>query len=148
MSAPVNWLADIAGDSRNTATTVRLACAVAGLSSLRGRYRGRLVALAAAAQLSSRHAPEMLQDLAKRGFLRIHTSQGGRLDIEMVMPPHEAAPTTDKPFRQIAGNIVGILGGGKGPITAYLETDDQMLKLTIPRADAEAIAAAVNPPAP
>tara|TARA_R110002020_G_scaffold6361_15_gene26917 strand:+ start:6699 stop:7145 length:447 start_codon:yes stop_codon:yes gene_type:complete len=148
MSASINWIADIAGDARLSGSTVRLACAAAGLAGPRGRYRGRMIALASAAQLSSRHAPDMLKDLAARGFLRIHLCQGGRLDLELTMLRDDLATPSEKPFRQIFGNLVGLVGKPKGPIVAYIEGEAEMVKLTIPRADAEAIAAAVNPPTP
>ncbi|MCY0094601.1 hypothetical protein [Hoeflea ulvae] len=143
MSVQINWLADIAGDARISSATVRLAAAAAGMAGPRGRYRGRMIALASAAQLSSRHAPDMLQDLAKRGFLRIHHCEGGRLDLEMIMPRDEAAPTSEKSFRQISGSIVGIDAKSKASIVAYIESEVDMVKLTIGRGDAEAIAAAI-----
>jgi len=114
MNPSINWVADIAGDARITANTLRLACAFACLAGRKGRYRSRRLALTAAAQLSSRHAHEMLQDLQKCGFLKIHIGQGGRLDLEMMMPLDEAVPATEKQFVISTATWSASLGGENG----------------------------------
>src|SRR5690606_28430392 len=112
----------------------------------RGRYRGRSLPLATNAQQSSRRQGDLLDALSAQGYLRVHTNKGGRLDLEIITPRDEAAPISEKPFREFAGEIVGVTPNGKTAAAAYLESDTAMVKLTIPRAGAEAIAAAINSP--
>lgn len=146
MHPHIEWIAAVAADPKLSGASVRIACAAAGMAGDRGRYRGRLVALASAAQLSSRHAPDLLKDLADRGFLRLHSGQNGRIDIEIIAPRIEAAPITDKPYRVVAGSIAGISEKRSGrtcELHIYVDAEKEMLKLTISREEAGKIAAVV-----
>jgi hypothetical protein len=145
MDARVSWLGAIAGDNSVPNAVARFSMAVAAMADGNGRLRARTAALAAAAQVSSRYVQENVQRLAERGYIRVHSSKLGRFDIEIMTPRDEAAPQSDKPYREIAGSVVGVVAKAKTSLIAYVDADTAMVKLTIPREGAEAIAAAIAP---
>ena len=150
MHQHIEWLGALAADPKISNATIRLAVAIAVTAGDRGRYRGRSLPLAVAAQQSSRHQKDTLESLERAGYLRIHLYRGGRMDVEILTPPDADAPISTKPFHQAAGSIVAAIEppvphGRSKIMNLYVETDTAMTKLTIPRADAEKIAETVMP---
>lgn len=146
MNSATAWLGDVAANPKISNAGCRLAVAIAAAADDRGRYRGRSMPLAVAAQQSSRHQGDLLSALAEQGYLRIHSTKGGRLDLEILASRDPVAPPSEKPYREIAGSVVGVVAKGKSSVVAYLEADEMMAKITVSREGAEAIAAAVTLP--
>ena len=144
MTKHVIWLGDIASDPKISASGCRLAVAIAALAAGRWRVRCRAGTLAIAANQATRHQGDTLKSLADRGYIRIHASQGGRLDIELLAQREEAAPSTGKPFREISGPVVGVTPGGKNLYSVYIDSSAAMMKLSMTSDDVEKIAAAAG----
>ncbi|RUM95331.1 hypothetical protein EET67_23940 [Pseudaminobacter arsenicus] len=131
MHPHISWLGEIAGDHKIPNAIARFAMAVAAMADGNGRLRARTAALAAAAQVSSRYVQENVQRLAERGYIKVHASKMGRFDIEIVTPRDEQAPVSGKPYREIAGQVVGVVAKSKTTVAAYVDADTAMVKLTI-----------------
>ncbi|RUM95929.1 hypothetical protein EET67_20630 [Pseudaminobacter arsenicus] len=144
MNSATAWLGDIAANPKISNAGCRLAVAIAAASNDQGRYRGRSMPLAVAAQQSSRHQGDLLAALAEQGYIRIHSQRGGRLDLEILAARDPVAPPSEKPYREIAGPVVGVVAKSKASFVAYVDADTAMVKLTIPREGAEAIAQAIS----
>jgi hypothetical protein len=150
MNALVEWLASVASDPKIPSATVRVAIAIAALADDRGRLRARTMQIAAVAHVATRHMQDHVQLLADRCHLRLHSSRLGRFDAEIILPLDKDGPVPDKPFHTLSGDLIAAIeprvpNGRPQKLNLYVDAGAAMVRLTIPRNDAEAIVAALAP---
>jgi len=151
MNPRLAWLSSIAADPRVSVHTSRFAVATAALADDRGRLRSRMTSMADACQIASRHMVTHIERLAELGYVKIEDlTRQGRFSIQIVTAPDDAAPAKEKSYFEIAGTLIATIdpplpNGRSKSISLYVESDQAMTKVVIPRSDAEAIAAALAP---
>lgn len=150
MNPRIAWLAAVAADARLSNIDVRLAVAIAGEADDHGRLKSSMSLLAPYAHISSRRMLPHFQRLAECGHIKaVDLSRQGRFHVEIPPAVDAGAPKIEKPFREIAGAVIAAINqpsaNGRHRMAVYVEADDEMVKLTVPRNGAEAIAAALAP---
>lgn len=148
MNPRVSWLASIAADARLSNIDVRLAVAIAGEADDHGRLKSSMSLLAPYAHISSRRMLPHLQRLAECGHIKaVDLSRQGRFHVEIPPAVDAGAPKIEKPFREIVGAVIAAVdtptANGRQRMSIYVEAEDEMVKMTVPRNGAEAIAAAL-----
>lgn len=149
MNSRLNWIASIAADARASHIVARTAVAIAGMADDRGRLCASMTALAASCQISARHMVFHLGRLVEFGYIKSNAmSRQGRFDVEIIVEPDEQVPAVGKPFREVAGSVVGVVEQpGQGSYCVYVEAPAEMTKVTLGRRDFETITAALTLPA-
>lgn len=150
MNPRVAWLASMTADPRIGNLDIRLAVAIAGQADEHGVLKSKMSMLAGHANISARRMLGHFQRLAETGYIEaVDLTRQGRFHVVITTDAEAGAPKIEKPFREVAGAVIAAIdqpsSNGRHRMAVYVETEDEMVKVTIPRSGAEAITGALTP---